>query len=514
MRANPGVRVVDVRFGESDLLLLQEVAEVLHHLVIGLPVVLDVPVEQVVLGEVEERVVLQQRVLELGVLLRRERDVGRDAAAAEHLAAAIGLFDFLVRIVVLVLEVVVVVVKRNAGVFALDEAARRRVVLRRGESEAGVLGERIDRLDQPLAERGLAGDEAAVVVLNGARHNLGGRRGAAIHQHDQRILLAAVAVRGFVNLFGGGAPAMRNDHRAAAQELIGNVNAFAQQSAGIAAQVEDQAFQVAKLLERLLDFVSRGLVELVDVHVADAGPHDEVDVHAVARDFRALHGELHRMINAVAQDGDVDRGALRSFEQVGHFAHAEVVGGLAVYGDNHVTRAQPGLVSGRADERRHHDDLIVARTDRHPDAVIQPALIFAQQRIGFGIEEVRVRIEHAQHAGNRAVVDRFIGVHRLGVVLLHQVVDLRELAQAVADFHVARSGRAEALAKQGAKKSARKNDNDNQEERTARGASHREQNPVTERLQPATDVARSHAFGDFESSIARAAEGFRSALLD
>src|SRR5438034_236526 len=42
-----------------------------------------------------------------------------------------------------------------------------------------------------------------------------------------------------------------------------------------------------------------------------------------------------------------------------------------------------------------------------------------------------------QHARNRAVVDGLIRVHRLGVILLDNVISLRELAQALTDIGVA-----------------------------------------------------------------------------
>ena len=41
-----------------------------------------------------------------------------------------------------------------------------------------------------------------------------------------------------------------------------------------------------------------------------------------------------------------------------------------------------------------------------------------------------------QHAGNGAVVDRLIGVHRLGVVVLDDLIDISELFQAVTDVGV------------------------------------------------------------------------------
>ena len=65
------------------------------------------------------------------------------------------------------------------------------------------------------------------------------------------------------------------------------------------------------------------------------------------------------------------------------------------------------------------------------------ALVFAHLGVGLGIVEVGVRIEHAQHAGNGAVVDGGVGLvalDGLGVVLLDHRVDVGERLQAVANL--------------------------------------------------------------------------------
>ena len=61
--------------------------------------------------------------------------------------------------------VVVIVVERNSVVVALDEASAGRVVVIGRERKSRVIGERIDRLNQSLAEGNFADDDRAVVVL-------------------------------------------------------------------------------------------------------------------------------------------------------------------------------------------------------------------------------------------------------------------------------------------------------------------------------------------------------------
>ena len=65
----------------------------------------------------------------------------------------------------------------------------------RGQGQSGVFRKRINGLHQALAESGFADDQAAVVILNGAGHDFRRRSGAAIDQHDQRIIFAAIAMR-------------------------------------------------------------------------------------------------------------------------------------------------------------------------------------------------------------------------------------------------------------------------------------------------------------------------------
>ena len=180
-----------------------------------------------------------------------------------------------------------------------------------------------------------------------------------------------------------------------------------------------------------------GLLESGDVHVSDAGLDHEVQVDAVARNLVADDGKLQRIFGTFAEHRDADGRALGPLEQIGYVRGAHVVGGLAVDGGDDVAGADARAISRSSDERRDDDNLIIARADRHAYAVIFAALFFAQRRIGLGVEEIRVRIELVQHARDGAVIDRLVGIHRVGVVLLDGLIDLGELLQAVADVGVA-----------------------------------------------------------------------------
>src|SRR5579864_4664424 len=108
-------------------------------------------VHGVALGEIEERVMLQQRILEVVALRRVDFDVGRDSPAAVNGAATVSKLYFAIAVSVAVffsVAIVIVVVERYTGVVALNQATAWRVVLCRGQRQAGVLGQGIDGLHQ------------------------------------------------------------------------------------------------------------------------------------------------------------------------------------------------------------------------------------------------------------------------------------------------------------------------------------------------------------------------------
>src|SRR4029077_15236889 len=76
----------------------------------------------------------------------------------------------------------------------------------------------------------------------------------------------------------------------------------------------------------------------------------------------------------------------------------------------------------------HDHGVILAWGDDHADAVVLAALIFAEESELAGVKEIGVRVEHAEHARDGALVDGFVDVNGLGVVGLHHVQNAREVA--------------------------------------------------------------------------------------
>ncbi len=127
----------------------------------------------------------------------------------------------------------------------LDRAARRRVVARRGQAQrAVVLAERDDGLHRALAERARADDGRALVVLQRAGDDLGGRGRAAVDQHDDRLALRQIARAGVVALGLLGVAAAGRDDLAAVEEGVRHRDRLVEQAAGVVAQVEDVALEL------------------------------------------------------------------------------------------------------------------------------------------------------------------------------------------------------------------------------------------------------------------------------
>src|SRR6266850_7164653 len=121
---------------------------------------------------------------------------------------------------------------------------------------------------------------------------------------------------------------VRNNQRTLTKELVRDSDAFAEESARILTQIENQPFQISHLVERLGNFMFRSLIELRDVHITDAGSDQKMQVHAVTRYFITHHSEFQGLLCAFALNADADGGSLRSLQEIGHVAGTHVIGGF------------------------------------------------------------------------------------------------------------------------------------------------------------------------------------------
>src|SRR5260370_14294293 len=99
--------------------------------------------DNIVLREVKESVMLEQRVRESVALDLIYLHVRRDPATSVNGAAAVGQLYFFVGGIVDVVAIKIIVIQRYIAVVALNQSPAWGVVLGRGQRQSGIVGERI-----------------------------------------------------------------------------------------------------------------------------------------------------------------------------------------------------------------------------------------------------------------------------------------------------------------------------------------------------------------------------------
>src|SRR5579859_60663 len=84
-----------------------------------------------------------------------------------------------------------------------------------------------------------------------------------------------------------------------------------------------------------------------------------------------------------------------------------------------------------------------------------------------------------EHAGNSSVVNCFVRIHMVGIILFDQIIDFRELAQAVADITIGivNTDRAGGPLESSTEQAAQGNNKKNREERVTRTSTHKKPSP-------------------------------------
>ena len=364
---------------------------------------------------------------------------------------------------------VAAVVDGDVGLDALrlDRAPRRRVVARRGELQARVVAERKDRLHRALAEGLRAHDGRALVVLQRAGDDFGGRRGAAVDQHDHRHLLDArrkvpegilaaarvvLAARREAHLRFGRPPVGVDDENVLRQERGRHGDRLVQQAARIAAQVEHEAGQVARLvhvLQRLGEILGGAVLELAHTDVADAGL-DRLRADALDVDFLAREAEREGHLDVLAHDRQHDHRARLAAHLLDGLGERDAAGGEIVDLDDEVAGLDAGAERGRVLDRRHDPDDAVLDADLDPEAAELALRRDLQVLERLGVEEVGMRVEPVHHPVDR-FLDQLVVRDRLDVVRLDLAEHRREELQVLVGDrrpHVALRDRGEIERKQ------------------------------------------------------------------
>ena len=111
------------------------------------------------------------------------------------------------------------------------------------------------------------------MILQRSRDDLRRAGAVAIHQHHHGPGVLGI-FRAAIVLVGVGDPAARvHDHVAARQEPVRDADCLIERTAGVVAQIEDQALHALRfeLLQRLADFMIGRLGEIPELDVAGLG---------------------------------------------------------------------------------------------------------------------------------------------------------------------------------------------------------------------------------------------------
>ena len=294
---------------------------------------------------------------------------------------------------------------------ALNRNVSRREILRDRELERGAVGRdpRKHQLHGALAERGLPDDHRTLVVLERASHDLAGARRRPAGQHDQRVTrFGARALRAlFLAPFaaaGGG-----NDH-AVFQETVGDFGGLIEQPTGIAAQIDHQSAHPLFLLqiaERRLELVGRAALKLLDPDVADPAAEwpafDALDL-----DFLAHQLEGPRAgpaLVAVSMHPDRDLGARFAAQATDRVVERHVQRGFVVDLGDSIEALQPRAPGRRSRHRSHDRQHLVADRDHDSEAAEVTRGRQVHLPVSFRAHEHAVRVQRAQHAVARGVLD-------------------------------------------------------------------------------------------------------------
>ena len=285
----------------------------------------------------------------------------------------------------------------------LDHPAARREVAGGGQRKARAVAHPVDGLHERLAESGLSDDQPAIVVLDGARDDLRRARAVAVDEHDERLVDVAAGVARVVVLVGVGDAAARvDDHVAARQELVRDLDGLIEGPAGIAAQVEQEprGALAAERREGPRQLLVARLREVAEAHVAGRLVDQERRLDGRDADFVPLDAQVDQLLVPVAAHGDVHRAAARPPQQANRLVAAHPDRVLALDARDDVAAPDPAPVGGRPLEEAVDRDAAVDDGDLYSEPVVAPLLPLPQAGVLPGVHEVRMRIQRLQHAAD------------------------------------------------------------------------------------------------------------------
>ena len=326
----------------------------------------------------------------------------------------------------------------------LDRPSAGRVVAGSGQLQARVRAERPHGLHRALAESLAAQDGAALVILQGTRHDLAGGSRTFVDQHHQgngfqrcgqppqRIGASALVELGrcLVDELAFGQLAIGGNHRdVLGQERGRHRDRSVEQAARIVAQVEHHALEVWLGLVDFLDLpgeiIHRPLLEL---RQADPGIArlDHLAAHRLRADFFARDRHRKAAVLVLAEDGEHHLGIGFAAHALDRIVQAQALDhGVVDLGDE-VIGLEARAEGRRALDRRHHLDQPVFLRDLDADADEAARGAFAEFPERLLVEILRMRVEAGDHAGDR-IGDELLLVDRFHIVALDHAEHRSEL---------------------------------------------------------------------------------------
>ena len=205
-----------------------------------------------------------------------------------------------------------------------------------GEGDNGVHG--------PLAKAARARQNGAVVVLQGARHDLRCRGRAAIYQHHHGQAIGNVCSMGIPALAVLGVACAGGDNLARADKAGGYLHRLIKQATGVITQVKHQPAQLATglLLEGVValeQFFFRGFVELGNPQVANPvvqGGFDHINMDDLAR-----QGDRNGLGCFFTHKGQGNFGVGLAPHSLDRFVQRGAVYCVPIHGNNVIARLDP-----------------------------------------------------------------------------------------------------------------------------------------------------------------------------
>ena len=210
-----------------------------------------------------------------------------------------------------------------------------------------------------------------------------------------------------------------DDQRVLRQERGGDAHRDVQQAARVAAQVENQAREIALLVEvadRLRHVLAGVLLELDHAQVA-VTRLDQLGPDAAEVDDLARQREGQRRVDVLARDRQHDLGAGLAAHLLDGLGERESARDGVIDLDDQVARLHAGAERGRVLDRRNDFDDAVFDADLDAEAAELALGRDLQLLERIGVEEVGMRVEAVHHAVD-GLVDELVVRYRLDIVAL------------------------------------------------------------------------------------------------